>query len=287
MKLTNKITLLLVSTLIIGCSSVDSKKLKQAEHSLLKGMNYAREQKYTEALKEYNKVLHIDSNNFYALKETARANAILKNYKESISFYKQALKINEKDVNSLTGISYVYYLTEDFSKALKYIKQIPLDELTVDTKLFKGLLLFKNNDEQEGVFEFEEGFSQIDHFDKEYASIYMTLLNKEKQVEKMRIFLEENKNKYSNNEDFVIFFAESVENYFYEFDIAEEMLKRYIATYGGNDNLYVALAKTIYNGQKTKNSKREKKQNLKDIEKQNNTTIKGRLRKSLWITKII
>lgn len=281
MKFTNKITLLLVSTLVIGCSSVDSKKLKKAEYSLLRGMNYAREKQYTEALNEYDKVLEIDSNNFYALKETARAYAILKNYKKSISFYKQALKINDVDTNSLMGISYVYYLTEDFSKALKYIKKISTDKLNTEAQFFKGFLLFQDGDEQEGIFEFEEAFNKINHFDKEYAEIYMTLLNEEKQIEKMRIFLNENKEKYSDSEDFTIFFTESIENYFYEFDVAEDILKRYIATYGGSDNLYVTLAKTIYNGQERKNLKYVKRQKFKDIKKQNNIKIKGRLRKVL------
>ncbi|MGB0405349.1 MAG: tetratricopeptide repeat protein [Fusobacterium sp.] len=281
MELKNKITLLIVSTLIIGCSSVDSKELRQAEHSLLKGMNYSREQKYTQALKEYDKVLDIESDNIYALKETARTYTILENYKEALSFYKKALKVDNKDTQSLKGISFIYYFNDNPSKALKYINKLPLNKLDTDSKFFKGFLLFQDGDEQEGIFEIEEAFDKMNSFNKEYAEIYMTLLNKEKKIEKMRIFLDENKEKYFDNENFIIFYTESIEEYFYEFDLAEEILKRYIATHNGSNELFIKLAKTIYNGQERKNLKQKKRKSYKNIKKENNTKIKGRLKKIL------
>ncbi|MFK4784885.1 tetratricopeptide repeat protein [Fusobacterium sp. MFO224] len=281
MKLKNKIIFLLISTLIIGCSSVDSNELRKAEHSLLKGMNYARENKYTEALKEYSKVLKIESDNIYALKETARAYAILNNYDESLSFYKKALKVNDKDFESLKGISFVYYLTDNDSKALKYINKVPLDQLNIDSQFFKGFLLFQDGDEQEGIFEIEDSFNKAVSFNKEYAEIYMTLLYREKKIEKMRIFLDESKEKYFENENFVIFYAETINNYFYEFDLAEEILKRYIASNDGSNDLYIALAKTIYDGQERKNLSYKKRKSYKTIKKENNTKIKERLKKIL------
>lgn len=253
MKKTNNLFILIFFALfMVGCSSVNNKK---EEYYLLKGMNYARDGKYTKAIKEYEKTLDNNSKNLYALKEQAKAYTALKEYKKSISNYKKVLKIEKNNPESLKGISYSYYLNKDYSNALKYLKKVPEDELDIDSKMLKALVLSKNKYTEKAIFEFEEAFSKIDTFNKEYSEIYLSLLNKEKKREKMRIFLEEEREKYFDVENFVIFYVESIKIYFEEFDLAEEILKRYISNYGGSDNLYVTLAKTIYDGQKIKNLK--------------------------------
>lgn len=251
-KINNLFILIFFALFITGCSSINNKKEK---YYLLKGMNYAREGKYTKSIKEYEKILDDNPKNLYALKEQAKAYTALKEYDKSISNYKKVLNIEKYDPESLKGISYSYYLNKDYSKAFKYLKKVPQDELDIDSKMLKALVLSKNNYTEKAIFEFEEAFSQIDTFNKEYSKIYLRLLNNEKKIEKMRIFLEEEREKYFDVENFIIFYVESIKIYFEEFDLAEEILKRYISNYGGSDELYITLAKTIYDGQKRKNLK--------------------------------
>ena len=83
--------LLLVIIILTFVSCTNSEKEKKKEHYLIRGMNYAREQKYTKAIEEYKAYYEQDKKNPILLREMALAYAYLGDYKTSEKYYLAAI----------------------------------------------------------------------------------------------------------------------------------------------------------------------------------------------------
>lgn len=241
-----KISILFILIFLLGCSSSDPKKNEREEYFLIRGLNYSKENNLIGALGEYEKALDENSKNIITLKEIAKVYARLEEYDLSIKYYKKALDIDKKDIDSLKGISVVNYLSGETGKALSYIKDIPTNALEPEIKKYRAYLLYEKKDYKKSIKEFEEIFENSKEFDKVYSRIYLELLSKNKKNENLRIFLEENKEKFKDNREYLLFYFDSIGEYFGEYEKIEKEIKREIAEKGGDDELYLALTKVIY-----------------------------------------
>ena len=251
--------ILIVIILLSGCTSTEinkSKNLKEKEeYYIIKGMNYERDNSYTKALKEYEKAYKLNKNNIITLKDIAGIYTKLKDYDNGIFYYEKALKLDERDNDVIRNISFVYFLKKDYKKSLEYIGKIPYSDKNVESLKLESYLLYMTKNYEKSYDIFQMVLKENSEIDISYYEIYLNLLEKLNKKNEMRIFLENNLIKNRNNEKYVIFYANSLKNYFDEYSLGEKELKRYIVTYGGNDDVYLTLAEIFYEEQKTDKSK--------------------------------
>lgn len=253
MKRKNSIIFLAVVLIFTACSSSNVKTSLQddtkEEYYILKGINYAREENYIRALKEYEKAYQKNENNIITLKETARVYVKLQEYDKGIYYYSRALKIDDKDYESLRNTGYIYFLKKEPKRALKYLDALPSDKTNSETLKLKAYLLYDEKDYKAAYQNFKKAFAEEGKLDLIYFKIFAELLKDMGKKEELRIFLEKQLEKYSSNKDFIIFYSYALGEYFGEYDLGEREIKRYIVSYGGSDALYTTLAYMIYNQQ--------------------------------------
>ena len=112
---------------MVACSSVDNSinSEKEITYLLLRGINFSQSQNYIEAERELSKVIVLDSDNIYALRELAFVQSKLGKNIEAAKSYETILKIDPKDINAIKGYATLLYNGGNFYEALDYITLIP------------------------------------------------------------------------------------------------------------------------------------------------------------------
>lgn len=245
-----KINVFLLTNLVIltGCTSLDKNIPinKQEQYHLLKGMNYSRKENYSKGLRECEKAYKINKKDKIVLKEMGRTYSKLENYDKGIYYYEKALEVDSKDRESIRNLSYLYFIKGNYKKSLCFIKELAKENKDYETRKFLSYLLYENKKYKEAYISFERVLQEEAEFDKIYCGAYKDILIKLGKQDELKLFLEEQLKNYSTDEEVVVFYSNGMGRNFGRYDLGERELKRYIASYGGSDSLYLALAEAFY-----------------------------------------
>lgn len=249
MKKTN-ICILIFILCLTSCTStnkkLNSEKGKEIEYRLLKGINYTRQGEYFKGLKEYNIVYEMDKKNILVLKELGKVYTNLNEYNKGKYYYLKALKLDNEDQETLKNLAYICFLQKNYKESFNYINRLSTKKIDLEMLKLKSYILYKEENYEEAYKIFNDILKDDDNFDLEYYKSFSEVLDKTDKKDELRLFLENNKEKYKNNKEYVIFYSYGIANYFKQYKLAENELKRYIVSYGGNDELYIALAYMKY-----------------------------------------
>lgn len=98
------------------------------ETYFLKGLLFAKKEKYPDAISSFNKVLDVNPNHEKALYNMALAKGLLEDYKSAIKDLDKCIAINPKYSMAFYNRGYWYELSEKFDSAIAdYKKTIELD----------------------------------------------------------------------------------------------------------------------------------------------------------------
>ena len=179
--------------------SISKKTFKSDEDWFYIGLEYQKEKKYPEALKNYEKALEINPKNIYALNSSGYIHAKENRPEKALELFEKSRDINPQNYQTLDSLAVVYVSMKKFNKAIESYKsaiKLKEDYLSAYTNLFEAYLLSNQNIEKE----IEEQY--LKHCNNDLSSLakydMINILYKIKQKETQDNELEQWKEKYKN-----------------------------------------------------------------------------------------
>ena len=241
--------LLIVVPSLISCSS-STVKNREAEYSLLKGVNYSQNGEYEKAMGEYFKSYEIAPENTILLKEMGYNYYQFGDYKKAEEFWLKAFKLNSKDEDLIKNLSTLYYEEEEYEKSLDIIKNSYNLRDNYYQKIY-GLINYKRERLQES-YNFFKNVS-VESYDVETALVYIEVLKNLNKREELFIFLQKIYPYLKDNKEFIIKYSQILLEDFNLTKKSEEILINYLLENGSEDEILLQLSMLYFQmGEKEK-----------------------------------
>lgn len=241
--------LLIVVPSLISCSS-STVKNREAEHSLLKGVNYSQNGEYEKAMGEYFKSYEIAPENTILLKEMGYNYYQFGDYEKAEEFWLKAFKLTPKDEDLIKNLSTLYYEEEEYEKSLDIIKNSYNLRDNYYQKIY-GLINYKRERLQES-YNFFKNVS-VESYDVEIALVYIEVLKNLNKREELYIFLQKIYPYLKDNKEFIIKYSQILLEDFNLTKKSEEILINYLLENGSEDEILLQLSMLYYQmGEKEK-----------------------------------
>lgn len=241
--------LLIVVPSLISCSS-STVKNREAEYSLLKGVNYSQNGEYEKAMGEYFKSYEIAPQNTILLKEMGYNYYQFGDYKKAEEFWLKAFKLNPKDEDLIKNLSTLYYEEEEYEKSLDIIKNSYNLRDNYYQKIY-GLINYKRERLQES-YNFFKNVS-VESYDVETALVYIEVLKNLNKREELYIFLQKIYPYLKDNKEFIIKYSQILQEDFNLTKKSEEILINYLLENGSEDEILLQLSMLYFQmGEKEK-----------------------------------
>lgn len=241
--------LLIVVPSLISCSS-STVKNREAEYSLLKGVNYSQNGEYEKAMGEYFKSYEIAPENTILLKEMGYNYYQFGDYEKAEEFWLKAFKLTPKDEELIKNLSTLYYEEEEYEKSLDIIKNSYNLRDNYYQKIY-GLINYKRERLQES-YNFFKNVS-VESYDVETALVYIEVLKNLNKREELFIFLQKIYPYLKDNKEFIIKYSQILLEDFNLTKKSEEILINYLLENGSEDEILLQLSMLYFQmGEKEK-----------------------------------
>lgn len=241
--------LLIVVPSLISCSS-STVKNREAEYSLLKGVNYSQNGEYEKAMGEYFKSYEIAPENTILLKEMGYNYYQFGDYEKAEEFWLKAFKLTPKDEDLIKNLSTLYYEEEEYEKSLDIIKNSYNLRDNYYQKIY-GLINYKRERLQES-YNFFKNVS-VESYDVETALVYIEVLKNLNKREELFIFLQKIYPYLKDNKEFIIKYSQILLEDFNLTQKSEEILINYLLENGSEDEILLQLSMLYFQmGEKEK-----------------------------------
>lgn len=235
-----KFILVLTTVMFYSCTSL--KNTKEAEYSLLRGINLCNQGDLEGALKEYTTSYEIAPENTVLLKEMAFVYYNFENYGKAEEFWKKALELSPKDDEVIKNMTTMYYQKGEFQKALEMIKTSynPNSDYFLQ---IKGLIEYQNKNYEKAC----DYLNKIDkrNMDENTYRVYLDIINKLYDNERYYSELEKGKTLFNGQKEYTLLYAKEITERFKNFNEAEQALLGYLIT-KGNDNDILKILSWVY-----------------------------------------
>lgn len=236
-KLTKGLFLLIIVLSLISCSN--TRKNKEAEYSLLRGVNYSQNGEYEKAMEEYFKSYEIAPQNIILLKEIGYNYYQFGDYEKAEEFWLRALKLEPKDEILIRNLSTLYYEQEEYEKSIEVIQNSYNLKDSYYQKLY-GLISYKKGKFQESYSFFKN--IPVKNYDIKTALVYIKVLRVLNKKEELYVFLQKIYQFYKNNKEFTIVYSQILLEDFNLTKKSEEVLINYLLENGSEDEILLQLS---------------------------------------------
>lgn len=233
--------------LLSGCTSLNftrkgGKSLDRGEYFFIRGMNHYQKGNRDKAMEEYLKAYEKTPKNLTLLKEIGLLYGEKNNIDNSILFFEKSYKLDDKDMEILKNLSYLYYLKKDYKKSQDYLEKVINMGNSHDIFVLKmkGYIASANGDDNE-AYQYLAPIDEGDYDKKYFEEILKVYINLDKKNELYEKFLNIYE-KYSDEKDYILQYTHLESNIFSNHEKAIKTLLQHISLYGGDDDLYLALA---------------------------------------------
>ena len=234
--------------ILIGCSN--TKIAKEAEYSLLRGVNYSQQKEYSKAMAEYEKSYVINPNNIILLKELGYCYYQFGDYEKAEKFWLKGLDISPKDENIIKNLATLYYEQRKFDKSLKIMQSAYNLNDSYYLRL-KALIMAESNKTEAAYRVFQK--MNTEDFDISSSLKYMEILKKLNKKDELYYFMKNSYPFFQNDRDYILEYAQNLEVIYSLNREAEKVLLNYIVE-NGNDESVIFYLNNLYlkNGNKEK-----------------------------------
>lgn len=240
-----------ISLFLVGCSS--TKVDKEAEYSLLRGINYSQQQEYSKAMVEYEKSYDINPNNLILLKELGYCYYQFGDYEKAEKFWLKGLELSSKDENLIKNLATLYYEQRELDKSLKIMQKAYNRNDSYYLRL-KALISLESD-----KIEAYRIFKEMDTSDFDLCSSikYMNVLKELDKKDELYYFLKNSYPLFKENRDYIIEYAQNLADIYSLNREAEIVLLDYLTENGNDENIIFQLS-NLY----LKNGDRKRAENI-------------------------
>lgn len=229
--------LLLISGSLISCTNV--KTNKEAEYSLLRGINYSQQGKHEKAMDEYFKSYKINPKNFILLKEMGYSYYQFGDYKKAEEYWLKALELNSKDENLIKNLVTLYYEEGNYNKSLNCMEYSYNPNNGYYQKI-RALINYNKGNIQESYRIFKN--IPTENFDKKTALIYIEVLQRLNNRSDLFYFLKNTYPSLRKNKEFLIKYSQILSDSFNMKRDSEKVLMEYLMENGSDDEILLQLS---------------------------------------------
>ncbi len=233
--------LVIIVMLFISCSNV--KKDKEAEYSLLKGVNYSQQGEYGKAMPEYFKSYDINPKNIILLKEIGYNYYQFGDYKNAEKYWQEAFALNSKDEELIKNLATLYYEEKEYSKSLEVLENA-YNKKDAYYQQLNGMICYKKGKLQESYYFLRE--IPLEKYDEEVTLTYIELLER---LEKKEELLSFSKNVYpylKDSKNYVIKYSQILSKIYNKNVESEKVLMDYILKNGSDDEILLELSNLYF-----------------------------------------
>lgn len=240
-----KILLIITVILITACTSTKpaTKNMDKEEYYVLRGINLSYEGKYLEALQQLEMAYKKNSKNPITLRELGLVYGELGNLDKSEEFYKRALTEDPRDQVSLNNLARIKYVKGDLKGAEDYLAKISKDSIDGEVLKLRGFIAAQRGEYDEAYPYLRDAIMVENEHDVELYRVYSLVMIENKKFKELYQTLEDGYSKYGNNSSYVLAYTSLLSERFGEDDKSLRVLKRYMAENGGEDPIYMQIAK--------------------------------------------
>lgn len=238
---TRNIIIFSILLMLVGCTN-SIKNKKESEYALIKGINLTQQGNYEDAIREYNISYAINPKNPMLLKEMAFIYYQFNNYEKAENYWIDALDISPNDDEIIRNLATLYYKTGRFDSVLSIIDKSYNPSSDYYLKL-KGLIEYKKNNYRGTEKYF--GSIKLENFDLESYLIYLDVIKNMKSSTEYYVYLKKGLDLFSNDKNYILYYAQEMAFLFKEYDIAEQILLAYLVDVG-SDNQVIEELSSVY-----------------------------------------
>ena len=220
-----------------GCTSM--RDTKNAEYSLLRGVNLCEQGDLEGALREYNKSFEIAPENIILLKEMAFVYYNFGDYNKAEEFWQKALKLSPKDDEIIKNLATMYYQNGDYSKTLTMIAESYNPNSDYYLQL-KGLIEYQNH-EYKKAYSFFTRMNKKNMDEKTYVA-YLDIINKIYDNKRYYSELKKGRNLFTGAKEYTLLYARELAGRFEIYDEAEQVLLEYLMNMGNDSDILTMLS---------------------------------------------
>lgn len=240
-KVTKVLFVLIISVVLVRCSSL--KINKEAEYSLLKGVNYSQQGEYDKAMKEYFYSYELNPENVILLKEIGYNYYQFGDFEKAEEYWLKALKINYNDEELLKNLATLYYQERRYSDSINIIGKSYNLKDSYYQKL-KGLISYQEGNLKDS-YSILKNIS-VSQFDLETALIYIEILEKLNKKEELVNFSRNIYPYLSNERSYIIKYSQILTDNFNLNRESEKVLLDYLLENGSDDEVLLQLANLYF-----------------------------------------
>ena len=149
------------------------------EHPLNKGNQLYEQKKYTEALKEYRRVLAENPGIYEVHDKIGRCYYRLNDLENAIKAFKRMLEKEPHARDTLINLSAIYLQKGNLEQGMKYFKQLDEESLKDHRTFYNiGVLLFNNNQMDMAIDYFKKCLTRNPNYPDAYFQLALAYLNK-------------------------------------------------------------------------------------------------------------
>lgn len=239
-----KIYALLFFIFFLGaCSNNEvSDTYKEEQYSIIKGLNFSQEGKYSIAIGEYFKAYKINSSNPFTLRELALNYGKSGDLVNSEKFYKELLAVLPNDPSTLYNLGILYYNQQRFQDSLNILSKIGIENLTADTKSLEAFDYYRLGKVDE-AYKRLQLLQEAKKDDIEFSKIYIEILMKIGKLGELHPYISKVYANNLNNPEIVYLYANHLNNNLGKYKEAIEVYETYTINYGIQKEILLDAAK--------------------------------------------
>lgn len=222
---------------LVACNNTNKKK--EAEYSLLKGVNYSQKGDLASAMSEFQISYDANPENPILLKEMGYLYYQIGDYNKTAQLWEKALKISEFDVDVMKNLITLYSETGDYEKALKLLNNNSIIGEEYSKKI-RGVISYRKGDINLAYQNLKE--VSLEAYDCNSYLIYLECLETLNLKNELYYSLKNGYTKFNNDKKYILEYSDYMGNNFENYKESEKILLKYSVENGKDDEIILRLS---------------------------------------------
>lgn len=236
----NNLMVIMLIVFFLGCTNL--KENKNAQYSLLKGINLSQQGDFEKALVYFNDSYSKNPKEIILLKEMGYIYFMFEQYDKAEHYWLEGLKLSQNDDEIIKNLITMYYKNKEYHKAIKMgdMSFNPKDQYYQQIKA----LIFYEQGDTKNAYSILKNINKS-NFDELTYIKYLDIVKESESDDKFYETLNTGKLLFENSKDYTLVCSKELANRLQKYKEAENILLNYLVK-NGNDKDVIMMLSWVY-----------------------------------------
>lgn len=235
-----RLIVFILMVFFLGCSNL--KENKQAQYSLLKGINLTQQGDMNKALQCYTDSYKRNPKDIVVLKELGFVYFTFSQYDKAEYYWLEGLKLSPKDDEIIKNLTTMYYKNKEYQKAMK-VSNLGYNPKEEYFEQIRGLIFYEQGDIKK-AYGILKNINKS-NFDELTYIKYLDIVKESDNQEKFYETLNMGELLFENSKEYTLVCSRELTNGFKKYKEAENLLLNYLVK-NGNDKDVILMLSWVY-----------------------------------------